>query len=304
LLIDDWRQMALCNGYSNESCIKIMTCPACNYELVAHDEHCENCGAPTYLASAVQAVEEAHCTYCGTRDEADSDFCHSCGLKKDCKANEIVIGTCRNCGTAWRNIWLYCQTCGFARENGLVETLSPMSVGVSLAEPVSLGRRPLRPSVEPFLPYSPATVWHAEPSLPASEDNYLDENSHLTEPQSVMSENEVVERMFVNGGDPVKNSNPEGAINARSFLSQERQEDGDETSASLTYSATSPTADESLASVPGLAPAAPLPALETSSKKSAPVQAVRFLEHAPVGNIDNKQTIKIILVLMALFLIF
>ena len=32
-------------------------CPACNYELSGSRDYCENCGAPVYLAIAVQATE-------------------------------------------------------------------------------------------------------------------------------------------------------------------------------------------------------------------------------------------------------
>ena len=102
-----------------------MICPACNYELSLQGECCENCGAPAYLAAALQAAEITHCTYCGAREETGKSGCPTCGLRKNFKTSEVVIGTCRNCGAAWRNTWLYCHPCGVARENGLVDSMVP-----------------------------------------------------------------------------------------------------------------------------------------------------------------------------------
>lgn len=104
----------------------MMICPACNYDLSASRESCENCGAPTYLAAAIQTAELMHCTHCGARDQVDSSFCPACGLMKNYQAPEALSGICRNCGTAWKRVWRYCQICGVACENGLVEMAMPV----------------------------------------------------------------------------------------------------------------------------------------------------------------------------------
>src|SRR5689334_10727850 len=110
-----------------------MTCPACDYELSVDRDFCENCGAPTYLATAIQASELTHCTYCGAREPVENNLCPTCGLKKNFKTLEKAVGLCRNCGATWRNRWRYCQICGVARENGLVEmTMSSQPLPVAL----------------------------------------------------------------------------------------------------------------------------------------------------------------------------
>ena len=112
-----------------------MTCPACDCKLSVERESCENCGAPTYLATARQSSELIHCPACGTRGQAGSGLCFTCGGKKSFQANEKAAGLCRNCGATWGKTWFYCQRCGVARENGLVEMIMPSSplpvVGVS-----------------------------------------------------------------------------------------------------------------------------------------------------------------------------
>jgi formylglycine-generating enzyme required for sulfatase activity len=184
----------------------MMICPACNSELLRYNEHCENCGAPAYLAAASQTSDVTHCTYCGAREESTSNVCPTCGLKKTFKTSESLIGTCRNCGVAWRNTWLYCQVCGVARENGFVDTATPLTVSVP---PYSSGVTAtsgygVRPA--PASPYSPPREPYE--SVPIARDKAFpyDELDRTPQPvpRAMLSETEVVERMYVNND----NENP------------------------------------------------------------------------------------------------
>lgn len=172
----------------------MMICPACNYELLLHNEYCENCGAPAYLVTATQPADIMHCTYCGARDEKGSGDCAICGLKKNFKTSESLIGTCRNCGAAWRSVWMYCQTCGVARENGLVDitvSFQPESNSFSTASHSlhpTHNHPPPREQYEPF--YAAREVFLTPPDFNSTAE---------PEMESQLSENEVVERMYVNG---------------------------------------------------------------------------------------------------------
>ncbi len=194
----------------------MMICPACNYELVLHNGYCENCGAPGYLVTASQTADITHCTYCGARDERGGNDCATCGLKKNFKAYENLIGTCRNCGVAWRSVWMYCQTCGVARENGLVDTTLPITVSFqsdrsptphrSTQAAYSLGHNHSHERHQP---------------VPDTRDTYFtypdfDPTAEL-ETQSLLSENEVVERMYVNSDEETTFS---GKIDREDFFSE------------------------------------------------------------------------------------
>ncbi len=175
-----------------------MICPACNYELLLHNGYCENCGAPAYLVIATQTADITHCTYCGARDERGGDDCATCGLKKNYKSYESLIGTCRNCGVAWRSVWMFCQTCGVARENGLVDTAMPITVGLPFEHSaLSTSSRNFQPT---------ANHNHVYERYESSADShdmfamYSDfDGTAEMELQPLLSENEVVNRMYANG---------------------------------------------------------------------------------------------------------
>jgi gamma-glutamyl hercynylcysteine S-oxide synthase len=173
----------------------MMICPACNYELLPHNDYCENCGAPAYLVTASQPMDVTHCTYCGARDESGSGDCATCGLKKNFKTSESLIGTCRNCGVAWRNVWMYCQTCGVARENGLVDTALPFTVSF---QP---DRHSLSTSGQSFQPaHSHHRLGEQYEVAPDLRDLFFTASDFdpMTEPElpPLLSEHEVVERMY------------------------------------------------------------------------------------------------------------
>ena len=172
-------------------------CPACNYELSGSHDYCENCGAPVYLAIAVQATEFNHCTYCGAREIEGSALCQSCGLKKNFRTSETGIGTCRNCGVLWRNTWLYCRTCGVARENGLVDSTTPIPVNFSPAQVSSVSAATTQhyrhdPGGEIA---EPPDAWFAAQEA----DSFSTTHSFERDENLFLSENEVVEKMFANG---------------------------------------------------------------------------------------------------------
>lgn len=209
----------------------MMICPACNYELLLHNGYCENCGAPAYLVTATQTAEITHCTYCGARDERGSGDCTTCGLKKNFKPYERLIGTCRNCGVAWRSVWMYCQTCGVARENGLVDTTLPITVSIP-------------PNSNPFLTSSHnsqaaysfghnlAREQHASASDSCDLFVAYPDFDPTAEPemQTLLSENEVVERMYANGEEE---STVSGKIDLEDFFSESEIADSRQPTAAL-----------------------------------------------------------------------
>ena len=178
----------------------MMICPACNYELLLHNDYCENCGAPAYLVTASQTADVTHCTYCGARDESGKGDCATCGLKKNFKTSASLIGTCRNCGVAWRSVWMYCQTCGVARENGLVDTTLPMTVHLhSHSHTVSPSGRGFQFA---HSPKPPLAQYEVAPNARDLFLDYADFNSTVEpEMEPLLSENEVVERMYANGDE-------------------------------------------------------------------------------------------------------
>ncbi len=175
-----------------------MICPACNYELLLHNGYCENCGAPAYLVTATQIADITHCTYCGARDERGGDDCATCGLKKNYKSYESLIGTCRNCGVAWRSVWMFCQTCGVARENGLVDTVMPITVGLpferSALSTLSRSFQPTANHNHVYEQYESSADSHDTFAMYSDFDSTAE-----TEMQPLLSENEVVNRMYANG---------------------------------------------------------------------------------------------------------
>jgi formylglycine-generating enzyme required for sulfatase activity len=295
-----------------------MTCPACNHELAVGYDHCENCGAPAYLALALQGAELAHCTYCGARDEAGSSSCSTCGLKKSFKSNEILIGTCRNCGEAWRHVWLYCQTCGVARENGLIDAALPMAASF---------QSPVRPFSEPGRNYTAVepSFYRLERHELVSEPQEVSFSSrdHAPSSPSLLSENEVVERMFAHGGgEDVPKQEP-----GRFFATEEGSEEARSTSELETrpdaapvviydFSGTSPEAAAG-ETVPAAAAQHSDDALPRSKKAEAmlstpatpasgPVQTVRFINkpHPVTTPPIDKKLVRIIIVLILLILLF
>ncbi len=196
----------------------MMICPACNYELLLHNDYCENCGAPAYLVTAAQTADLTHCTYCGARDESVSGDCAICGLKKNFKTSENLIGTCRNCGVVWRNVWMYCQTCGVARENGLVETTFPITVSFQPdTSPLSTSNR----SYQAAYSFSHNPPREQYESVADSRDVFFTyPDFDLTAEsarQMLLSESEVVERMYANGEDENITS---GKLDLEEFFSE------------------------------------------------------------------------------------
>jgi gamma-glutamyl hercynylcysteine S-oxide synthase len=194
----------------------MMICPACNYELLPHNDYCENCGAPAYLITASQLADVTHCTYCGARDESNSGDCATCGLKKNFKTSETLIGTCRNCGVAWRNVWMYCQTCGVARENGLVDTALPFTVNF----------QPDRHSISTAgQGFQPAHNPHRLPEQYESGSDLRDlffttsDFDPMTESEMLplLSEHEVVERMYASNEEE---TTPQRKIDLDTFFSE------------------------------------------------------------------------------------
>ncbi len=185
-----------------------MKCPACNSEIAVHSDSCAHCGAPAYLAVATQNRNFEHCTYCGTREESTLSRCSNCGLKRGFKLQESPVGNCSNCGDSWRNTWLYCRTCGIIRKQGLIEVIAPLSVSFQALKnyPVTTFSAPSLPLQDRFL----------EPTLmrvqPRQEDEFKETSFSSDEFEvrsddpmfsaPMMTENEVVGRMFINeGGD-------------------------------------------------------------------------------------------------------
>lgn len=239
-----------------------MICPACDSELSFQSESCENCGAPVYLATAGQAAELTHCTYCGARALAGENGCLTCGLKKSYRPREVVIGTCRNCGGGWRQAWLYCQACGVARENGLVDTLMPIT-----------------------------TNWSIGITSPPRNAARLAQEAPLLEAAALLSESEVVERMFANG---VKREPPTPQNGASSNSPQAK--------APSTPARTVPATPPATA----IPPALPTTAAVADTAAAVPVQAVRYI-HSPRTRRTmavDKGLIKIIVVLIGLILLF
>ncbi len=192
----------------------MMICPACHYELLLHNDYCENCGAPAYLVTATADI--THCTYCGARDERGSGDCATCGLKKNFKTSESLIGTCRNCGVAWHSVWMYCQTRGVARENGLVETRLPLTVRFQPdTSPCSTSGSSFQAA------YSHNPPREQDESAPASRAVFFIypdfDPTAEPEPQTLLSEDEVVERMYANGKDE---STPQRKIDLGNFFSE------------------------------------------------------------------------------------
>ncbi len=199
-----------------------MICPACNYELLLHNGYCENCGAPAYLVTATQTADITHCTYCGARDERGGDDCATCGLKKNYKSYESLIGTCRNCGVAWRSVWMFCQTCGVARENGLVDTAMPITVGLPFERSsFSISGRSFQPTTNHNHTYE------RYESIVDSHDmftTYSDFDAIAeTEMQPLLSENEVVNRMYANGESEVAEKNDLKDFFSESEIADSRQ---------------------------------------------------------------------------------
>ena len=199
----------------------MMICPACNYELLLHNDYCENCGAPAYLVTAAQTADITHCTYCGARDENGSGDCAICGLKKNFKTSESLIGTCRNCGVAWRNVWMYCKTCGVARENGLVDTTLPITVRFQ-PDGVSTFSRGFQ-SAYSFNHTPPREQYE---SMSDSRDAFFTypnfDPADEAEMPTLLSENEVVERMYANGEEE---SAVPGKIDLEEFFSESKTAD-------------------------------------------------------------------------------
>jgi formylglycine-generating enzyme required for sulfatase activity len=302
-----------------------MICPACNSEFLSYSEHCEHCGAPAYLATAAQMADVTHCTYCGARDEHGSNICLTCGLKKAFKASEKLIGTCRNCGIAWRNTWLYCQICGVARENGLVDTTMPLTISA----------QPQNGSVAASLrrgAYAAATSRHTSPPepydlAPSVEDSFLPapDFEALTELErhTMLSETEVVARMYVNNGDESASpgqSELEQFFRTSEIVTQQPAETMSTTDKPVTTKAgkdnlptrheaatiPSPSSTEigASASPAELSLEAPTTVVPTMpANPTAPVQTVRFLDK-PAAPPLNKGLVQIIVILIGLILLF
>ena len=310
----------------------LMICPACNSEFLSYSEHCEHCGAPAYLATASQMADITHCTYCGARDERGSNVCLTCGLKKAFKTSESLIGTCRNCGIAWRNTWLYCQICGVARENGLVDTTMPLTLSAQSYNnniPTSSRRGAYATSDSrhnpPPEPYEPASC-KRDTLFPVADFQAITE----MERDTVLSETEVVARMYVNNGDENASPSPQELkqfFSENESTAQQQLEDLSAPSEAEEYVTTAAKGVYDLpshqgpASIPGQSqsetsafaiteePAPEAPATveqNTSAPPTAPVQTVRFLNkpyassHPPI----NKRLVKIIVVLICLILLF
>ena len=185
-----------------------MKCPACNSEIAVHSDSCAHCGAPAYLAVATQDRNFEHCTYCGTREESTLSRCSNCGLKRGFKVQESPVGNCSNCGDSWRNTWLYCRTCGIIRKQGLIEVIAPLSVSFQAFKnyPVTTFSAPALSRQDRFL--EPALMLvqprqeeeFKETSFSSDEFEVRSDDPMFSAP--MMTENEVVGRMFINeGGD-------------------------------------------------------------------------------------------------------
>lgn len=254
-----------------------MICPACDYELSFQSECCENCGAPVYLATAGQAAELAHCTYCGARAAANERECPTCGLKKNFRTREVVIGTCRNCGAAWRQVWLYCQACGVARENGLVDTLMPLMSNWNEAVAAnSLSRRTERRAAD-------------EPRL-------------TLDAAELLSESEVVERMFANGAKRESISPQNGALSHPSPVPVPAVPPPPPPGTPPTTAAPAPSPATEMPTAPPsgetvIGPTADVPG-------TAPVQAVRYIRSPHARTAVDQGLIKIIVALIGLILLF
>jgi serine/threonine protein phosphatase PrpC len=58
-----------------------MQCPACNFEQLAGNRFCEDCGTKLTLVTAPAADETAgRCPHCGA--QSSGDFCNQCGLER------------------------------------------------------------------------------------------------------------------------------------------------------------------------------------------------------------------------------
>ena len=305
----------------------MMICPACNSEFLSYSEHCEHCGAPAYLATASQMADITHCTYCGARDERGSNVCLTCGLKKAFKTSESLIGTCRNCGIAWRNTWLYCQICGVARENGLVDTTMPLTI-----------------SAQPHYNSVPASVRHGAyattafrhnpPPEPYEPMHSVEDNLFPTadfeaitelERHTMLSETEVVARMYVNNGNesasPSQNE-LEQFFSTSEIVTQQPTEMLSTTDEPVTTEAgaenrptrpeaaplPSPSSTEISASAPPTEPS--LEALTTVAQTkpanpTAPVQTVRVIDKPYTASPPiSKGLVRTIIVLIGLILLF
>jgi gamma-glutamyl hercynylcysteine S-oxide synthase len=185
-----------------------MKCPACNSEITALNDSCAHCGAPAYLAVATQSSAYEHCTYCGTREEANLPRCSNCGLKRGFKLQEVPVGNCSNCGSSWRDAWQHCRTCGIMRKQGLIEVMAPFSVSTQALRnyPVTTASNPVSPRQDRFVESAFTLVQprqeeqFKESSFSSDEFQVRDDDPVFSAP--MMSENEVVGRMFANdGGD-------------------------------------------------------------------------------------------------------
>ncbi len=322
----------------------MMICPACNYELLLHNDYCENCGAPAYLVTAAHIADITHCTYCGARDENGSGDCAICGLKKNFKTSESLIGTCRNCGVAWRNVWMYCKTCGVARENGLVDTTLPITVRFQ-PDGVSTFSRGFQSAYS--FNHSPPREQYE--SMSDSRDAFFNypnfDPADEPEMQTLLSENEVVERMYANGEEQ---SVVSGKIGLEEFFSESEIADSrpptaahefrqvDELSPAMAYELPEPVVapnepelatiapvqerqlfaemdSQSAPLLPENQPPSVLPldtatgkATATSKPATKPTQTVRVINRAsaPTTPPIDKKLVKIIVLLIFLVLLF
>ncbi len=185
-----------------------MKCPACNSEIAVHSDACVHCGAPAYLAIATQNTSLEHCTYCGTREESNLSRCSNCGLKRGFKVQEAPVGNCSNCGGSWRDTWLYCRTCGIMRKQGFIEVVAPLSVSFQALRnyPVTTVSTPAwsrqeRVAPPPVMRVQPQQEEEfKETSFSSNEFEVSADDPVFSAP--MMTENEVVGRMFANdGGD-------------------------------------------------------------------------------------------------------
>ncbi len=183
-----------------------MKCPACNSEIVVHSDACAHCGAPAYLAIATQNSILEHCTYCGTREESNLSRCSNCGLNRGFKVREVPVGNCANCGGSWRDTWMYCRTCGIIRKQGLVEVVAPLSVSFQALRnyPVTTISAFSVPRQDQF---DPQPVMRVQPQQEEefqetsfSSNEFEDSSADSVFATRMMSENEVVGRMFANDG--------------------------------------------------------------------------------------------------------
>lgn len=192
-----------------------MICPACNSEFASQSEYCENCGAPAYLAIAAQLSDPTYCTYCGARETSDNNYCLHCGLKKNFRSSEMAIGTCSNCGTLWRNVWLHCQTCGVPRENALIQSPVPMSVqaygNVADTQNDLVHKTSLPTSV------FTQTTENSSHEIFSYDEDFEEDLAAADFPSPMLTENEVVERMFVSQSGSGRSSYDKEATNFSGF---------------------------------------------------------------------------------------